>query len=160
MPLSFVDLPTQTKAIVLNKEEKNFLNYLKQLENEADEMNSDYSVTIDINVNFTQSKAKDAPSVRIVDSEDPNVMEVRMIEKDIREEYSWDYDKLTQKCRERYSDFILNQKYHNIRKSLYKNIKFCHTRYLDPGNPKSSEKMFFRPNILNEFDKHYSKKEK
>ena len=160
MPLSIVDLPTQTKAIVLNKEEKNFLNYLKQLENEADEVNSEYSVMIDINVNFAQSKAKDAPSVRIVDSKDPNVMEVRMTETDIRKEYPWDYNRLTQKCKERYSDFKLNQEYHDIRKSLYENINFCHARHLDPSNPKSSKKMLFKPTILNEFDKHYSKKEK
>ena len=162
MPLSFVNLPTRTKAIVLNKEEKNFLNYLKQLESEADGVDSEYSVTIDIEVKFTRSKAKDAPGVHIVNSEDPDVMEVRMIEEDIREEYPWDYNELTQKCRKRYSDFKCNQEYHNIRKSLCekKNKKLGNIRYLDPGNSKSPKKQFFKPDILHEFDKHYSKKEK
>ena len=162
MPLSFVNLPTQTKAIALNKEEKNFLNYLKQLENEAAEVNSEYSVTIDIDVKFTRSKAKDAPGVQIVNSEDPDVMEVRMIEKDIREEYPWDYNELTKKCTKRYSNFKCNQEYHNIRKSLCKkkNKKLCNIRYLDPGNPKSPKKQFFKPDILHEFDKYYSKTEK
>ena len=162
MPLSFVNLSTRRKAIVLNKEEKNFLNYLKQLESEVDEADSQYSVTIDIDVKFTRSKAKDAPGVQVVNSEDPDVMKVRMIEEDIREEYPWDYNELTQKCRKRYSDFKCNQEYHNIRKSLCekKNKKLCNIRYLDPGNPKSPKKQFFKPDILHEFDKHYSKKEK
>jgi hypothetical protein len=32
------------------------------------------------------------------------------------------------------------------------------TRYLDPGNPKSSRKDFYNPNIVAEFDKAYTRK--
>ena len=160
MPLSFVGLPARAKAIALNKEEKNFLNYVKQLESEAEEVDSGYSVAIDIGVTFKRSKAKDALGVRIVNSEHPDAMKVHITEEDIRKEYPWDYYQLTQKCSELYSDFKTNQKYHNIRKPLHGNRKFCYIRYLDPGNPKSSEKVLFKPDILNEFDKHYSKKGK
>lgn len=31
-------------------------------------------------------------------------------------------------------------------------------RYLDPGNPKSAKKDFYNANILNEFDKYYTKR--
>lgn len=159
MPLSFVNLLTHAKAIPLNKEEKNFLNYLKELESEGDKLNSEYSVTIDIAVTFKRSKAKDALGVRIVSSEHPDAMKVHMTEEDIRERYPWDYDKLTEKCRERYSDFKLNQEYHDIRIPLYENEDFCHIRYLNPNNQKG-RKVLFKPDILNEFDKHYSKQEK
>ena len=160
MPLSFVSLPTRTEAIVLNKEEKNFLNYLEQLESGTDEADSKYFVTINFDVKFTRSKAKDALGVRITSN--PDVPGVRMIEEQIREQYPWDYRKLTDECRERYSDFKCSKDYHNIRKSLCedKNKKLCNIRYLDPGNPKSSKKHFFKPDILKELDKHYSKKEK
>jgi hypothetical protein len=36
--------------------------------------------------------------------------------------------------------------------------KFGIYRYLDPGNPKSSKKPFFDPNIVTEFDKHYTRR--
>lgn len=160
MPLAFVDLPTQAKAIVPNKEEKNFLKYLKQLESKVADLDSDYSVTVDIDVKFTRSKAKNVPGVNIVNSKDPNVIDVRMTEEDMREKYPWDYQELTQRCRKRYSDFKLNKEHHGIMKTLNQDKKFCHIRYLDPGNPKSSTKKLYNPNILNEFDNHYSKKGK
>ena len=158
MPLSFVDLPTQTKAVVSNKEEQNFLNYLERLEVEAEETDSKYFVTVNIDVKLRRSRAKDALGVRTTSN--PNAPEVRVTEVDIREEYPWSYQQLTEECKKRYADFRCNHEYHNIRKTICgkTNQKLCNTRYLDPGNPKSIKKPFFKPNILNEFDKHYSKK--
>jgi hypothetical protein len=162
MPLSFMKLPTQTKAILLNNEEKNFLNYLNQLEIRADEANSEYRVAINIDVRFTRSKAGDAHGVHIADPGDPNAIEVRMTEEQILERYPWDYKKLTEKCMERYSDFKRNNNnYHKIRKSICgeEKEKVCKIRYIDPNNLKSNKKEFYKPEILKEFDKHYTKHE-
>ena len=160
MPLSFIELPTQTNAILLNNEERNFLNYLTQLEAQADETDSKYSVTINIEVNLKRSKTKEALNVRVVDSTQTNAPEVRITEEDVRKQYPWDYKTLTDKCKKRYSDFKLNNTYHKIRKSICEATKekLCKTRYLDPGNPKSSTKQFYKPEILIEFDKHYTKR--
>lgn len=162
MPLSFVNLPKQTKAVVPNKEEKNFLNYLGQLETEVDESDSKYSVTINMDIRLTRSKSNDALGVRIVDSTNTDAPEVRMTEEQILEQYPWNYKTLTDKCKKRYSDFKLNNAYHKIRKSICeeKKEKLCKTRHLDPGNPKSSTKQFYKPEILREFDKYYSKCDK
>ena len=157
MPLSFVELPTQTKAIVSNKEEQNFLNYLERLEGEAAEADSKYLVTVDIGVRFLQSREKDAIGVHTTSN--PDAQEIYLTEEDMRKEYPWICEQLTQKCRERYSCFKSNKKYNDIKKLLQKNRKFCYIRYLDPDNQKSSKK-FYKPSILNEFDKHYSKKAK
>ena len=156
MPLSFVTLPTRTDAIVLNKEEKNFLAYLEQLETDIDEADIRYSITVNIDVKLTRSKSKDAPGVRITSN--PDAPEVRITEEQIREQYPWDYKKLTIECRKRYSDFKCDKKYHGIRKALLKDKKYIFIRYLDPSNPKSSKKELYNPNILQELDKHYSKK--
>jgi hypothetical protein len=51
----------------------------------------------------------------------------------------------------------VDRKYHECRKKLAGNQRFCHVRELDPGNPKSAKKPFFNPNILAEFDKGYTK---
>ena len=153
MPLSFVDLPRQTEAIVLNKEERNFLQYLQHLAAGTDGSVSDYCVIANIEVKLTRSKAKGVQKVRVTN--DPNAEELRMTEEQVRENYPWDYSELTDRCRKQYSNFKVNAKYHKIRKSLLGNEKFCRVRYLDPGNPKSAKKLFYNPNILQEIDKHY-----
>ena len=155
MPLSFMDFSQRTSAIILNKEEKNFLSFLKQLEEEADKIESEYAVTVNVDVKVTRSKAKDAPDVRITSN--PNAPEFRLTEEQIREQYPWDYKKLTTVCSERYSDFKVTQKFHDIRKTLLSDRKFIHIRYLNPDNPKSTSTKFYNPNILQELDKHYSR---
>ena len=155
MPLSFMMLPTRTDAIILNPQEKNFLNYLERLEADADKSDTEYSVTINMEVRLTKSASKDIPEVRL--TKDPNALAVRVTEEKIREMYPWDYGELTQKCRERYSDFKSNSKYHKIRKSLEDDDRFASIRRLDPDNPNSIGKKFYNPNIMQEFDKHYTK---
>lgn len=155
MPLSFVALPHQTEAVVLNHEEKKFLAFVESLEPANDDAASPYSVTVNIDIKFTRSKAKDALGVQVTNN--PSAPEVRLTEEQIRERYPWDYDRLNEECAKRYSDFKQVQKYHDIRKRLLKDKRFGEVRFLDPGNTKSPKKPFFNPNIMQEFDKHYTK---
>ena len=159
MPLSFVRPPTETKAILFNTEKNNFLNYLEQLKTQADESDDKYSVAINIEVKLTRSKARNAADVRIADPTNTDAPEIRMTEEQVLEQYPWNYQKLTEKCRERYSDFKRNKTYHKIRKSICaeKEGKLCKTRYLDPSNQEGSKKQFYKPEILQEFDKYYTK---
>lgn len=156
MPLSFVALPQQTETVVLNHEERNFLAFVESLEPANDDAASPYSVTVNIDIKFTRSKAKDALGVQVTNN--PNAPEVRLTEEQIRERYPWDYERLTEECRKRYEDFKAAKKYHDVRKSLLRDKRFGEIRFLDPGNPKSSKKPFFNPNILQELDKHFTKK--
>ena len=161
MPLSFVDLPVTTKAIFLNKEEKNFLNYLEQLKTLADETDS-YSIASNIEVKLVRSKAKGAIPVQIAHPGNTNALEVIMKEEQVLEQYPWDYKKLTKKCMGRYSNFKRNKDYHKIRRLICEKEKekVCKIRYIDPNNPKSTKKEFYKPEILKEFDKHYTKQNK
>jgi len=153
MPLSFIALPQQAEAVVLNHEEKKFLTFVESLEPANDDAASPYSVTVNIDIKFTRSKAKDALGVQVTNN--PNAPEVRLTEEQIRDRYPWDYDRLTAECQKRYAGFKVAKKYHDIRKVLLKDKRFGEVRYLDPGNAKSSKKPFFNPNILQELDKHY-----
>lgn len=155
MPLSFVALPQQTEAVVLNQEEKNFLAFVESLEPANDDAKTPYSVTVNIDIKFTRSKAKDALGVQVTNN--PNSPEVRLTDEQIRARYPWDYDRLTEECRKRYKGFKVAKKYHDVRKQLLKDKRFGEIRFLDPGNPKSSKKPFFSSNILQELDKHFTK---
>ena len=74
--------------------------------------------------------------------------------------YPWDAADLKQKLKNRYIDFTENPKYHALKKKFAANPQYMNTRYLDSGNPKSSRKDFYNPNILHEFDKNYTLKNK
>jgi len=155
MPLSFVEPPQATNAVLLNKEEQRFLNFVETLESGGNDT-SPYHVTCKIEVKLARSKSKEAPNVRITN--DPNAPGLRVTEECIREKYPWDYSKLTAKCRKRFSDFKVVKKYHGLRKHLLNDSRFGMVRLLDPNNPKGPKKQFFNPNIMREFDKHYAKK--
>ena len=111
---------------------------------------------MNIEVRFTRSKKKEALAVQV--TKDVNAPAIRLTEEQILEKYPWNYKNLTEKCRDRYIDFKTNQKYHNARKALEKNLSFILVRKLDPHNPKSSKKIFYNPNIFKELDKIYKKK--
>jgi hypothetical protein len=153
MPLSFVSPPSALEAVHLNKEERGFLRYISNLKPDNEDPGARYSIAVNVEIRFVRSKAVNAPTVRITN--DPNAPAVRLTEEQIRERYPWDFAELTKKCRERFSDFKIDQKYHQIRRQLEADSHFAHTRRLDPGNPKSSKKIFYNTSILNEFDKHY-----
>ena len=160
MPLSFMELPAKTSAIVFNNAERNFLNYLAQLKTDEDESDTKFSVTANINVEITKSKTDAVLPLRIADSTNTDAPIVRLKEEDIRKQYPWDYNTLTLKCRERYINFKSNQFYHGLRKSVCeeKKEKLFIIRYLDQKNPKSPKKHLFKPEILKEFDKHYTRR--
>jgi len=155
MPLSFVPPPLTTEAVELNKEEKNFLRYINQLNSAELDPNARYSVAINIEVRFVRSKSAPATPVRL--TKDPTAPAVRLSDEQIRERYPWDYRALTEECRSRYKDFKADSKYHTLRKALVDNPQLAHVRRLDPQNPKSPEKVFYSQAILNELDKHYTR---
>ena len=156
MPLSFVAPPPSLEAIQLNRHEKSFLAFLDSLTPEQEDPAARYSVAVNVEVRFVRSKAASAPSVRVTN--DPNAPEVRLSEEQVRESYPWDYQELTNRCRERYSDFKVDQKYHKLRKSLESDRRFAHERRLDPEKPRP-KKMFYAPAILEQFDKHYRRRQ-
>ena len=68
MPLSFFSLPQQLDAVVLNQEEEKFLAFIERLESD-DNATSPYSVTVNIDIKLTRSKAKDALGNRVAISD-------------------------------------------------------------------------------------------
>ncbi len=92
--------------------------------------------------------------IRITD--DPTAPAVR--EETVLKNYPLEYSELIKELKNRYSDFKMNSQFNKVKQELVKNIKFCHPRYLDPKNPKSSKKDFYSRSIIKEFDNHYTKK--
>ena len=66
-----------------------------------------------------------------------------------------DYGELTAKCKERYSNFILNGDYHANRRLYESDDKCAYIRYLDPDKKKSGKKVFYSEAMLSKLDNHY-----
>ena len=155
MPMAFFGSGDEAQVVGLNPEERNLASYINDLE-DTEGPDADYSVKVNIDIQFSRSKSKDAWQVRL--SNDPNAMALRLSEGQFKARYPLTYATLTQECRSRYSDFVENQSYHNLRKSLKDNPKYCLTRHLDPDNPRSPKQERYSSAIFTEFDKHYTKK--
>ena len=155
MPLTFMALPSNVKASLLNIEQSNFISFIKSIDNAEAEQESPYSISLEVEIKFTKTGTKDA--LPFQETDNPSAMSITLTEEDFRKRYPWDYAALTERCKKRYTDFKSNQQYHSIRRSLESDERYGRLRYLDPGNEKSSSKMFFNPNIIAEFDKHYTR---
>jgi hypothetical protein len=156
MPLSFFRDFSEAPGLALNKSEKKVLDYLNKSEEEYDDKEmGDYNLTLRIDLKFQKVKSNTGVPVQITN--DPNATEVRLLEEDISEKYPWDYDILTTRLSKRYSDFKINQKYHEVRRGLESSQKFAHQRFLNPNNLNGGKKTLYNPNIQKEFDKHYLK---
>jgi hypothetical protein len=102
----------------------------------------------DLEVRFTNRV--DAPEVRITE------------ESVIKQRYPLTYSKLVGILKERYSDFKLNNKFNVIKKgledaSIY-GEKFCKTHRLNVVEDRGSPMKFYSPEMIKEFDMHYTRK--
>lgn len=157
MPMAFVRDFHTAEAIPLNGEERRLLEFLKSTQEKTKEdADSDYSLSLEVDIRLKRTSGNAMTEVRITNN--PSATAIRLEEKDVLEKYPWGYSNLCRYLSNRYSDFLQNNEYHAIRKPLEKKAEFCKERYLDPGNPKSVKKRFYNPNIVKEFDRHYTKK--
>jgi hypothetical protein len=156
MPIGF--LPSgaaSATGVTVSNDEQNLVNYLAGLMNKAhDSTVPDYHVSLDVNISFKRTST--AAATAVIVTNDPNAVPVVVSEEDIRRQYPWDHAALAAKLRNRYLDFKMGPKYNALKKVLVTNPQYMRTRYLDPGNPRSSRKDFYNPNILREFDKTYT----
>lgn len=157
MPIGFVAAPGSATALSATPDEERLIRYLAGLVKEAPEdPGTDFHVALEVNLSFKRSAANAAAVVAVTN--DPNAPQVAITEEDIRKLFPWDYRELTGRLKKRYIDFRANKKYHDIRRPLVQDPRFVKSRYLDPGNPKSARKDFYNPNVVAEFDKHYTRK--
>jgi hypothetical protein len=102
------------------------------------------------------SKISDPENIdfRITDNENAPLM--RIAEEDILTNYPWTYSDLTKQLKARYSDFKQGSKFHELKKKYIKDLSLCHTRKLNPNNPKTSHQTFYSKKIIKEFNNYYS----
>lgn len=158
MPLGFVAEGVSGELLVASGEEKNLVDYIgKLVEDNATTTAADFHVALDVKIQMRRAGQEAPIKVQIVDL--PGASKVTLSEEDIRNAFPWDYDELNRRMKERFSDFIQNNKYHGIRKAILEaKPGLKHTRMLDPGKQNSARKDYYSPNLLREFDHHYKRR--
>jgi len=154
MPLAFVGEHLEVHSVSLNAEERKLVEFLQaKMQENAKGKPGDFNVSLRVELKFSKSKSDDAQKVIVTN--DPDATQVTLSEEDVREKYPWDYNILTTRLRKRYVDFKVNKKYHEIRKPLEEDERYCRKRFLDPATKAGIGKCFYNPNIVKEFDAHY-----
>lgn len=155
MPIGFVAPPPDAESIVVSSDEAQLVQYLSLMAASGDVRDDDpYQVSLTLSLKMKRTSM--ATGLKVAITNDPDAPKLFLKEEDFRARYPWDYAELSKQMSKRYTDFKLTEKYHKLRKSLTADSKYCMSRFLDPGNPKSARKEFFSQQIMTEFDKHYS----
>jgi Protein of unknown function (DUF3644) len=155
LPIGFVNVGGS--LVVSSAEERNLLACISDLalSSAATETN-DLHFQTSIEVQIKKTGALNSPVVKITN--DPGATPVFLTEETLASIYPWTYDEVTKRCKVRYSDFKVAQKYHDLRKTVAEDTKLYRSRLLDPSNPKGIKKPFYSPNVIAFFDKHYTQK--
>ncbi len=159
MPLSFYHGFETAESLSIsnyNEQTRRLINYLAEIETQhPSDASSHHNVTLKLETRFVRSNTADAISVRF--SDDKNAPSINIKEEDVLKNYPLTYRALCDALHKRYPSFLENQAYHDIRKPLEGQRKYCLIRLLHPSNPNSGQKIFYSPEIFKEFDKHYKK---
>lgn len=154
IPLAF-NLPDTFNVENLKKEtesHKRLLEYISIQRKNIDK-DSEYSVTVVVNLKVERNK--EGLSVKF----DENGIPVKIdTEEFFKKKYPLDYNELVAKCRNRYSDFKINEAFHKLRKQLCEEHDFKRVKFLDHNRNKGIKKDYYSTNILQELDKYYTKK--
>ncbi len=153
LPLSFLS-KRHINATFLKQEESQLLSYIsKNKVTYPYDEKLPYNYALYIDITFSK-ESKGTAGIKLTN--DPRATPVTLSTKELEQKYPYDYDTLVKKCRERYSDFVLNQNFHNLRKPCFDNPKYClklYPNFRKTGDPK----IYYSSAILERLDKFYTK---
>lgn len=155
MPLAYVDSKIQAES-VLTDEMKNYLDFIKSkvaLNDESDEV---FDIAISIDISFKKSNTFESIGMHY----DPDGVPIALSEEDIRVRFPLTYQEVCETAKSRYTNFIQNNYFHELMRTIKSNPKLYHERKLDFDNPKSQKKPYFNTNIWQVLDTRYSRKSK
>lgn len=133
------------------------LGFLDKLEAQDTDENAKQHVALSLETKLM--KGREA-AVEFRWTNNPTAPAIVVREEDVMKNYPLTYRELTETMRRRYTNFVANKDFHRMRKTLEKEHKFAIQRMLNPGNPHTQKQRFYNPNILQEFDKHYQRRQK
>jgi hypothetical protein len=156
MPMSFFHAHELQSFSVNNDtiQNQNLLRYIGNKEKKfPHDPLSQHSISLRLETKFVKSKMQ-------IDPDNPDAISVIIDEEDVfRKTYTWACkENLVPELNKRYTDFKVNPHFWSLLKELKQNQKFCRVRYLNTKTKKGSKQEWYNPNIVHEFDRHFTKK--
>ncbi len=160
IPISFALNQTHSEAVAKGAPTKvaRFLTYIKSEESKLNSIHSEYFYSVVVNFDIVKKAADGAVPIKLAAPGESAHLTVSIDDDKLPPGMTWTFDELVSALRKKYSDFIQNNKFYKIKKTFEANKQLCHERYLVPSNKKSPRVKFYNPNIVFEFDKHYTLK--
>jgi len=157
MPIAFETPAGVIQTIFANETTGAAANVVKLLSDQerkfSFEVGKPFNVGVEVELRFVRKADPQAMPV-IVSPNDPNAIRVTLTEEDVLKRYPLDYRTLCKALRKA-PNFKENDRFHNLRRSLEDDPRYCCVRLLDPRNKKSSKQRFYSPEIVAELSKHY-----
>lgn len=165
MPISFFHLADLESHSILGQDVQsaNLLRYFREIETQHPyDEDSNYSIALQVRTEFVKSTSENSVlEVRFTTRED--APEVRVSEEsEILRRHPIAYNELLDKLRKRYVDFKQNDTFLILKRDLENQEKhkerYCKIRWLNVLEKKGTKQKFYSPEIIKEFDKHYTKR--
>ena len=121
-------------------------------------MPSEYFYSVVVNFDIIKKAVDGAVPIKLAAPGEAAQIIVSIDDDKLPPGMTWAYKNLVAALKKRYSNFVQNNSFYKIKATLEKDKLLCHERHLVPSNRKSPRAKFYNPNIIFEFDKHYTPK--
>ena len=157
LPIGFLDRPSAI-TVKTSPFQQNLLEYLRSLKSQpSDPAKGDFYVSLEVTFDIRKSGIDALEKVQVV-QDDPDATKITLTDEVLLDKYPWSYHNLCDELHRRYTDFSVNWRFYDIKKQAENNESFAWVRYLNPDKPKGMRKVFYSRNIVQEFDKHYTRR--
>jgi hypothetical protein len=158
IPISFALDQVRSDAVAKAPpaEVARFLARIKAEEARVSATPSEYCYTVVVDFHLIKKAADGAVPIKLAGPGEVPQFTVAIDDDKLPPGMTWAFQDLTKALKKRYSNFIQNRQFFKLKVAFEKNKLLCHERYLIPGNKSSTKAKFYNPNIVFEFDKHYT----
>lgn len=160
IPISFALNQAHSEAVAKAPpaEVARFLAHIKSEEAKVSATPSEYFYSVVVNFDIIKKAADGAVLVKLAAPNEVAQITVSIDDDKLPPGMTWTFKNLVAALKNRYSDFVQNNGFYKLKATLEKSKLLCHERHLVPSNKKSPKAKFYNPNIIFEFDKHYTPK--
>ena len=160
IPISFALNQAHSEAVAKAPpaEVARFLAHIKSEEVKVSATPSEYFYSVVVNFSIIKKAANGAVPIKIAAPGEVVQITVSIEDDKLPPGMTWAFKDLVAALKKRYSNFVQNNHFYKLKTTLEKNKLLCHERRLVPSNKKSTKVIFYNPNIIFEFDRHYTPK--
>jgi len=160
IPISFALNQAHSEAVAKAPpaEVARFLAHIKSEEAKVSATPSEYFYSVVVNFNIIKKAADGAVPIKLAAPGEVAQITVSIDDDKLPPGMTWAFKNLVAALKKRYSNFVQNNEFYKLKATLEKNKLLCHERHLVPNNKKSTKVIFYNPNVIFEFDKHYTPK--